>query len=373
MSSASRRRAAAVTFLSATALLLPQHAVAAPLLPPAPEVSSSTADWPDLPQDIAPPFVPQPLRDAGLTGLRLTAPYDEAPGAIRSTYGQRGPHEVSATTMARQCTDAFYVFYNSILRYQNGANSQAPCYGTWPSGPESPIGSQLVYPADIAESDPAPLIVLSPGIGAEPGMVSRQAELYASHGYVVAIGYTWVNWFGYQVELAATAAIDAATSPGPLQGKIDTSRTVLVGHSAGGGSVMRVAESLGPAMHAAGDENFTVRGVTAVNPGPADFGLASEPTTKPALVLFAEHETLVAHPLSELLYTNARGPKWRATVNNAFHGTFVDAPEHNVYGGLVLSFSEYVLSNSERTQAIYTGEGLASDSELHDVQRENIG
>ncbi|WKD60307.1 Alpha/beta hydrolase family protein [Corynebacterium ciconiae DSM 44920] len=373
MSLVSRRRTAAVALLSTTALLLPQHAMADPALPPAPEVSSSAAHLPDLPHDIAPPFVPDQLRDAGLTGLRLTAPYNEAPGAIRSTFGERGPHEVASTAVARHCTDAFYVFYNTALRYQNGVNSEPPCYGTWPSGPESPIGSQLVYPADITSSDPAPLIVLSPGIVAEPGMLSRQAELYASHGYVVAIGYTWVNWFGHQVELAATAAIDANTTPGPLQGKIDTSRTILVGHSAGGGSVMRVAESLGPSMHAVGDENFTVRGVVGANPGPADFGLASEPTTKPALVLFAEHETLVAHPLSEMLYNNARGPKWRATVNNAFHGTFVDAPERSVYAGLVLSFSEYVLTNSQRTRAIYNGEGLAQDSELHNVQRANVG
>lgn len=354
-----------VALTAAVSVLTPQTAMGAPI--PELPVGSSVDSLPPLQQDITPPL-PAPLEQLGLTGIRLTAPYSQDAGQIRSTFGTAGSHDTASTIVSHECTSTFHRLYNLVLKYQQGVASPAPCWDTAPAGSDPIVGTQLIYPADIDSLESAPLIVLSPGIGVEPGMVSRQAALYASHGYVVSVGYSLANWFGYQVELAATAAIEANTKSGPLQGKIDSSNTVLVGHSAGGGSVMRVAEQLSDAMHTAGDTAFNVKGVVAINPGPADFGLASVPTTRPALILLAEHETLVPHPLSEMLYEQARGPKWLATVNGSLHGTYLDAPERSVYAGLVLSFAEYTLKGSPRAVAVYEGDGLAQDSELHDVQ-----
>ncbi|MDP9851408.1 pimeloyl-ACP methyl ester carboxylesterase [Corynebacterium lowii] len=332
----------------------------------------SSSDIPNLEHNITLP-VPENLAAEGSTGVIATAPYNEPAGAIRTTFGQVGPHPVAATDQTHECTDLAFSTYNQILRFQHGVPDGAPCYDTFPAGEESPLGVKFIYPADIAQMERAPLVVLSPGIGAEPGLVSRQAELYASHGYVVALGYSFVNWFGYQVELATAKAIDAnRDAANPLFGKIDTAQTTLVGHSAGGGSVVRVSETLDQAARKAGDENFRVTGVVAVNPGPADFGMASPATTKPVLFAVAENESLVPHPLSRILYDRATGPKWWAVVNGSYHGTFTGKPEDSVLGGMVLSFAEYTNTHSPRSAAIYEGEGLAQDSELHGVERAGI-
>ncbi|KQB85254.1 alpha/beta hydrolase [Corynebacterium oculi] len=336
------------------------------------QAAPSSSDIPILDRNITLP-VPEELAAQGSTGVIATAPYNEPAGAIRTTFGQRGPHPVTATAEAHECTDLVFSIYNQILRFQHGVPGGAPCYDTFPAGEESPVGSKFIYPADIATMEKAPLVILSPGIGAEPGLVSRQAELYASHGYVVALGYSFVNWFGEQVERAAAETIAANQDPAsPLFGKVDTSQTTLVGHSAGGGSVVRVSETLEQGAHAAGDNNFHVTGVVAVNPGPSDFGLASPATTKPVLFTLAENESLVPHPLSRMLYDRATGPKWWAVVNGSYHGTFTGDPADSVLGGLVLSFAEYTTTHSPRSTEIYQGEGLAQDSELHGVERAGV-
>ncbi|WP_018117491.1 alpha/beta hydrolase [Corynebacterium mastitidis] len=332
----------------------------------------SSSDLPTPDHNITLP-VPEDLAAQGSTGVVATAPYDEPAGAIRTAFGQVGPHPVAATAETHECTDLVFSTYNQILRFQHGVPDGAPCYDTFPAGEESPIGHKFIYPADIASMDKAPLVILSPGIGAEPGLVSRQAELYASHGYVVALGYSFVNWFGYQVERAAAETIAAnQDASSPLFGKVDTSRTTLVGHSAGGGAVVRVSETLEQGAQAAGDPNFRVTGVVAVNPGPADFGLASPATTKPVLFALAENESLVPYPLSRMLYDRATGPKWWGVVNGSYHGTFTGDPSTNVLGGLVLSFAEYTTTHSPRSTEVYEGNGLASDSELHGVERAGV-
>lgn len=336
---------------------------AALTLSPAATAAVGSSELPDLTSNVPLIQMPSLLQDWGLGTIELTTPYEQEQGSIREGWGAQGPHAVTSTAVARECSDIFHDIYNVGLRYLHGLNGEAPCYGD-AVRPEI-VGSQLIYPADIASMDSAPLIVMSPGISTEPGMTSRQAERYASNGYVVALGYTTVNWFGVQLDLATAHALQANTdSSSELYQKIDTSRTLLVGHSAGGGSVARVSESLGTAVRQIADPTFQVRGTVAVNPGPADFGLASPASSVPQLYAIAENESLVPNPLSRLLYDRALGSKWWTVVKGAYHGTFLDDPDTNVYAGLVLSFGDYVLNHSAAATAVYEGGGLANDAEL---------
>lgn len=307
--------------------------------------------------------MPPMLQDMGLGDIELTAPYSQEAGAIRAGWGAAGPHAVTATAVSHQCTTIFHQIYNVGLQYLHGTNGESPCYSE--VGRPEIVGSQLIYPADIASMDSAPLIVMSPGISTEPGMTSRQAERYASHGYVVALGYTTLNWFGAQLDLATARALEAnGNQSSELYQKIDTSRTVLVGHSAGGGAVARVSESLGTIVRQAADPNFQVRGTVAINPGPSDFGTSTPASAVPQLYAIAEKESLVPNPLSRLLYDRAQGSKWWTVVKGAYHGTFLDDPDTNVYSGLVLSFADYVLNHSTQATGVYEGGGLAADAEL---------
>ncbi|GGG72037.1 alpha/beta hydrolase [Corynebacterium pelargi] len=319
-------------------------------------------------EDIA-PEVPAPLADIGLTGTRITAPFHQDPGKIRETFGAPGPHPIASTVPTIDCTP-IYALYNQILRFNHGNNVPPECYGVTPEGPNPAIGFQFIYPTDLAEGQRAPLIVLSPGIGSEPGMVHHHAEFYASHGYIVALGYSVANWFGEQMDIAALGANQADRDPSsPLYEHVDFSKMLLVGHSAGGGAAVREAGMIDKLLHSVGRTEAAVAGAVGINPGPSDFGLASPPSPVPTLVLAAEHESLVPWPVSKLAYDRATGPKWWAIVRGAEHGLYLDAGDTNIYDALVISFADYTVRDDAEAAKVYVGPDnwLSQDPELRDV------
>ena len=305
----------------------------------------------------------------------ITEPFAPEAGHLRKEFGAMGSHPVAATREAMPCDGVVYTIYNRVLRDLHGLHGTTGCYDVLPeSANASPVGAQLIYPADIDSMESAPLMVLSPGIGTEPGMYDAQARLYASHGYVVALGYNFTNWFAPQMVLAASVAAAANEDEStPLAGKIDFSRTMLVGHSAGGGSAIFLNNRMDKAFQAAGIDMVT-RGLVAITPGPSDAGLISTPPEIPSLVAIAEHEDIVPFDADRRGYRDAAGPAWEAVVTGSYHGTYLDDPSKNVLGSMVLSFSEYVLDGTSRAKAVYEGAnyGLATDSELKDVQRKGV-
>lgn len=305
----------------------------------------------------------------------ITPAFKPAPGQLRNEFGVVGTHPVAATREALPCDGLVYTVYNRIVKDLHGVSEPTTCYDVPPESLNAPIvGAQLVYPADIASMDSAPLIVLSPGIGTEPGFYDKQARLYASHGYVVAIGYNFTNWFAPQMVLAAAVAAAANDDDSSaLAGKIDFSRTMLVGHSAGGGSALFLNNNMDEAFRAAGID-MTTRGLVAINPGPSDAGLFSTPSEIPSLVAIAEYEDIVPAGMDHIGYDRATGPAWEAVVTGSYHGTYLDNPHNNVLASLVLSFGEYLLQGTARSKVVYEGDNytLATDAELKDVQRKGI-
>lgn len=357
------RRLAAVAL--AMCMVSPMQAHAAGSSAVFDSLAGMLSQYPQPEQDIAPDF-PQPMQDAGLTGLRVTAPFHSEPGRIRQTFSAPGPHAVDATITTKECTP-FYKFYNEVLRLNHGVGVQQPCYAIAPEGETPAIDFQFIYPTDLAEGELAPLMVLSPGIGVEPGMMHERAKFYASHGYIVALGYSVANWFGEQMELAGLGTHMAEQDPqSPLHGHVDFSRIILIGHSAGGGSAMRQAGILDGLLRAAGRSEAKIAGAMGINPGPSDFGLASPPSSVPSLFVVAEHETLVAWPLSKIAYDRATGPKWWTVARNAAHGQYLDAGDRSVYDALVISFADYTTKHDSSAARVYEGPDmwLANDPEL---------
>lgn len=364
----------AAAALSAT-LLVPNAASASDVLSsPVVALNDHLAGIPSLNEDIVPQSSPgssQLSSETGMTGLRLTAPFHSEPGPIRQQFGEPGPHPTASTLPTTEC-GPFYTFYNEVLRFMHGNNIPAPCFGTSPEGPNSPVGYQFTYPTDLGPDERVPVIVLSPGIGVEPGMMQRHADFYASHGYVVAMGYSVANWFGAQMGWAAIAAhLADNNAASPMYHHLDFSQMILVGHSAGGGSALRMAGLMDDLLHQVGRADARVVGAIGINPGPSDFSLASPPSPVPSLVVPAEHESLVPHPLSRIAFDRATGPKWWAVVKGAEHGVYLDAPDKSVYDSLVVSFSDYLTRGDTHAAQVYEGEGylLANDPELINVER----
>ncbi|MDO5730288.1 poly(ethylene terephthalate) hydrolase family protein [Corynebacterium sphenisci] len=343
------RRTGALAALAATSLLLTPVAGAAPALP----------------EGLAP----------GSAGslLERPGPVDRGPApanSIRGNFSAPGPRPVAASAEAEDCDTLVMRVYTKIAEQSQGLNKVPGCYGYAPAG-LNPAGVEYVYPADLAEGETAPLVIASPGIGAEPGILDPLYRHLASHGYIVAVGFNLVNWMGTQVNAAAIAATLAnADESGPLHGHVDFSRTALVGHSAGGGAVMFQAgiieELLAPVQ-----PDLDIRSVVALNPGPAEFGVATRPSDAPTLVVVADNETMAPVPLARARYDKLTAPAWWAGTKRTWHATALDWPENNPYAGLTLSFIDFSVRGDAAARAWYAGPGygLAGDPELFDVER----
>ncbi|NMF09288.1 alpha/beta fold hydrolase [Corynebacterium xerosis] len=255
-------------------------------------------------------------------------------GTIRADFGAPGPHAITVTKEARACDDLIHDLYADVVEATMNVHERPSCYDTFPGGTDSPIGVQFYYPTGVAEGTvaSAPLMILSPGVGANAG-------------------------------------------------KIDFSRTMLVGQSAGGGSVARMGGLLDGALNGYRDVDFRTAGFVAIMPGPADFGTMSPPSSVPALFTIAEHESLVPWPLSRPAYDRHQGPAWWTVVKGTSHGSYLDDPKYTAYGALVLSFSTHVMGggapgtdgaqSAPDASAVYVGEDyrLASDPELMMTER----
>lgn len=344
------RRTGAIAALAATSLLLAPVAAAAPALPGLPVDTGSAGSLTERPGKV----------DRGV------APAN----SIRGNFSAPGPRPVAATAEATDCDTLVMRVYTKIAQESQGLNKVPGCYGYAPAGLD-PAGVEYVYPADLAAGETAPLVILSPGIGAEPGILDPLSRHLASHGYIVAVGFNVVNWMGTQLNAAAIAATHAnGDESSPLHGHVDFSRTAMVGHSAGGGAVMFQAgiieELLAPVQ-----PDLDIRSVVALNPGPAEFGVATRPSDAPTLVVVADHETMAPVPLARARYDKLTAPAWWAGTKRTWHATALDWPENNPYAGLTLSFIDFSVRDDAAARAWYAGPGygLASDPELFDVER----
>ncbi|WP_448851347.1 poly(ethylene terephthalate) hydrolase family protein [Corynebacterium sp. 335C] len=378
-------RAAALA--AALVLSAPSVAGAAPSRPGPPGLPGSdqlpvpSSSTPELPGSDAAPSLPGSGSLPGLPGSdSLPGSSQGAPsidrgtppaGSVRAGWSAPGPHPVAAETEPSDCRSLAVRIYNRIVTEQHGVLEEPQCYDVFPNGTQPPAGTKWLMPADLAEGEKAPLIVLSPGIAGQPGHQDRIARHLASHGYVVVVGFTFVNWFGAQVNIGALAAAAAAEDAShPLHGHIDFSRTGLVGHSAGGGAVLSMSSALerilGPVI-----PDLHVGGVVALMPGPGDFGLATPPGTAPTLVAVAEHESMVPHGLSRQRYDQLAGPGWWVEMRDTYHGTALDIVPNTPVGGLTLSFLDAQLRGDVRAETLYEGPAwtLPSDPELMDVER----
>ncbi|MGO4201300.1 hypothetical protein AB4Z09_06000 [Rhodococcus sp. TAF43] len=322
------------------------------------------------------PALAAPFAAASGTGSLGLTPMGVVPAsesAIQQQFGVAGPHPVTQTRNPQDCA-GLTELYVRVVRLGFDVQDEMKCFGTFPdSGLGSPVGVEFYYPDDIAELGAVPLVLWTPGILVEPGIYDSTARHLASHGYVVAVNYSLVNWFGLTHEMGAQAAAAAnADEAGPLYGHIDLTRTVVAGHSAGGGSALISGGRL-QEVGTQFDPDFRVVGALAVEPGPATLGIGVPPSTVPTLIVTGSADFIV-HPAgwpSLVQYPQVQAPAWLTTVRGASHGKPMDGPANSVFPALEVAFLDYVTKDSAAAKEIFLGTdyALATDGALVNTER----
>ncbi len=311
--------------------------------------------------------------DTGLLGLTPTGVVPASESAIQQQFGTPGPHRVAQTRTTQDCA-GLTDLYVRVVQLGFDVQDEMKCFGTFPdAGLRSPVGVEFYYPDDIADLGVLPLVLWTPGILVEPGIYDSTARHLASHGYVVAVNYSLVNWFGLTHEMGAQAAAAAnADAASPLHGHIDLARTVVAGHSAGGGSAL----ISGGRLQGVGTQfapEFRVVGALAIEPGPATLGVGVPPSTVPTLIVTGSSDFIV-HPAgwpALVQYPQVQAPAWLTTVRGASHGKPMDGPANSVFPALEVAFLDYVTRGSAEAAKVFVGAdyALATDGALMNTQR----
>jgi hypothetical protein len=92
---------------------------------------------------------------------------------------------------------------------------------------------EVFYPADLASSQPAPILTWGNGTGASPDQYRVLLGHLASWGFAVVASTSPNTGTGEAMLAAEDFLVAAATAPGPFMGRLDVSHVGAIGHSQG--------------------------------------------------------------------------------------------------------------------------------------------
>ncbi|MGW0245454.1 poly(ethylene terephthalate) hydrolase family protein [Nocardia goodfellowii] len=297
---------------------------------------------------------------------------DISPGTTaQSLFNTTGPHPVATAVRTNPCQESVFGMVQHVVVHLFGNRDDMTCTQAFPNGLESPVGVNTYYPADIADLTSAPLLVFTGGINSNPGMYDALARQWVSHGFVVTIPYDFVNSLAHVPALGVAAALVAHRDPdSPLHNKIDLSRTVFGGHSAGGQAALQ-AGTLFPRVAASIDPALRVAGVLAIEPGPLAVGALIE---VPTLFLTGYNDWVVpdfawVRWWQYNLFSAA--PAWIANARGVSHFSPVDSLDAYPSAGTAVAYLRYLVFGDETAQQFFVGPNwaLPQDKTYFSVER----
>lgn len=153
---------------------------------------------------------------------------------------------------------------------------------SFPGIPSSRNQQRLTYPSDIASRSDVPVVIISHGNGQQYIWYDYMHDHFASHGWVVM---SHQNDTVPGIETASTTTLThtdyffgnlGTIAGGVLEGRLDKSRTVWIGHSRGGEGVVRAYDRIVTGSYA--PVNYELSDILVVSSiAPTDFGTRARP------------------------------------------------------------------------------------------------
>ncbi len=153
---------------------------------------------------------------------------------------------------------------------------------SFPGIPASRNQQRLTYPSDIASRTDVPVVIISHGNGQQYVWYDYMHDHFASHGWVVM---SHQNDTVPGIETASSTTLRHTDyfygnldviAGGVLDGRIDKSRTVWIGHSRGGEGVARAYDRIVTSSYV--PQNYELEDILVVSSiAPTDFGTRARP------------------------------------------------------------------------------------------------
>lgn len=290
------------------------------------------------------------------TAAAAPAPTTHAEAASGlDAFGTAGRYQVARTIDVHACTSLYGIIANGVGHGLFNTWSDLRCSNAFPNGLDNPAGVALYYPKGSAPTEKFPVLLWTGGILSDPGMYDSFARRIASRGYVVAISYDYINSFGWlPLQAAATVARANHDRKSALRNKIDLSRVIVGGHSAGGAATQQ-AVSLPASVWRSIDPALRIRGAVPVEPGPVALGsLLGVPT----LYLSGYNDIVVPHYLW-VMWTQyslaAQVPAYLVCFRGTGHFSPIDDADHNPLLRPVSAWLDYMLKGDTTAKALFVG------------------
>jgi dienelactone hydrolase len=292
--------------------------------------------------------------------------------SARSVFDHDGPYETTQTAKVRPCDEGtdWGRFTSAVVRTA-GNRTDLTCTRAFPNGTDSPAGLKFYYPSDIADLDPLPALIWVPGITGDPGNYDFSARRWASYGFVVVIAYNFINSDALTTTYVGAAALAARNRDrdSPLYHRVDLSRTVVGGHSAGGGSTLQAA-SVPQQVNRLIDPRFRVISAVPTEPGPVAIGST---VRVPTLLLTGCSDTVVPDqtwPRITQYPLITAAPAYIGCARGATHFTPVDG-HANTFLGITAAWLLYTAKADPTAAQFFVGDDwlFRTDPDFDRVQR----
>ncbi len=299
------------------------------------------------------------LVSASLAGASQLVP---ALGLANEQFAKSpGPYTVATNAVLSDCRGLLGVLARILLLDNN-----LQCNQSFPYGFSSPVSTSVYYPANIKSLDKLPVVNFVGGILSNQGQYTDMLRLWASYGFIVVVSSDFINTAPSMHVLGAVELSKLNQDPtSPLFGKVDLSRTIVAGHSAGGGASI-LSSSLMPQTLKAIDPQLDFIGSLPIEPGP--IGLGSTVRT-PTLVLTGAADVVVPAWAWPRLWQGGlirTVPGWSATAHNATHFSPVRVVRENEFAGITTAWILYLAKNDPEAKAYFVGDDykLARDPQF---------
>lgn len=279
---------------------------------------------------------------------------NNAIGSANYEYAKPGPYSVKTTAVRGDCKFIIGLLY----RFAASTGIIAPdikCSPQFPAGSDFPIATEVWYPSNIRELGRLPVVNLVGGIISNLGNYDTYAKLWASHGFIVVNSNDFINLTPFMHTLGAIQVSKEDKTPGSdLQDRVDLSKMIVAGHSAGAGAAVTVS-SLAPAIFQSIDSRIKIVACASIQP--SIITSTSLISRTPSLYLAAEFDEVNGR-FATLNYFNLHPfivPAWFATAREASHFSPVRELEKNEYAGITTAWLLYQGRNDSNAKSYFVG------------------
>ncbi|MFD2742047.1 MULTISPECIES: poly(ethylene terephthalate) hydrolase family protein [Sphingobacterium] len=288
-----------------------------------------------------------------------------ATGSANKKYGKAGPYKVSTNAVQGDCRQLLGIAQRILGKFKL-INPEIRCSSSFPYGFEQRLLTEVSYPTNISSLEKLPVISFVGGLLSNHGNYDALVKLWVSYGFVVVNSNNFGN-FSPSVHLHGLHEIVRLNNDpaSPLYNKVDFSRTLLSGHSAGGSGAMEISKLPDGAL----SEIHADLKLIGSFPLEASFAASGVGVNVPTLILTGSLDIAVppySFPLTNQFYRITNAPAWYACASKADHGSPILELKRNEFAGISVAFILYKAKNDAAAAKYFVGSKyeLTKDSQF---------